>query len=127
MVTQSFALIIVNTKLNSHKAGVEPLMYPDAEKKGQEFVKLMMDVFSFDDHKVCVDYSREQIRGEYKALEAMVAAFEKDRKPQTVIALSVIFVGHKLSIAYHAGIINKMAEKAGLNLTELAKDGTRVA
>ena len=59
MVTQSFALIIVSTKLNSHKAGVEPLIYPDAERSGQEFAKLLMDVFSFDDHKVCVDYSKE--------------------------------------------------------------------
>ena len=58
-VTKSFALIIVNTKLTSHKSGVDPLVYPEAVKTKDEFVNLMINVFCFDDCKVCVDYSKE--------------------------------------------------------------------
>ena len=56
----------------------------------------MIGVLNFDDHKVCTNFSLEQLREEFKALDAMADAFEKDHEEQTVLALAVIYVGHKL-------------------------------
>ena len=56
----------------------------------------------------------------------MAAAFEENHEVSTVLALAVIYVGHKLSESLHENIINDMAAKQKINLEEKAKDGTQV-
>ncbi len=73
------------------------LVYNDAIERGKQYESLFKDILDFDKVEICKDLSKADIISKLAAVKAEAEDFEKTNQDQSVFAVSIVWVGYKLS------------------------------
>ena len=82
------------------RPGCKPLVYDNSDKNGEMAKSILEDAFKFDDVELIENPSKQEVLDKLKELDSKSEKFEQDHKPQTVLAIAVVWIGFKLDEAY---------------------------
>ena len=94
IVAESHAVVFQNDSLT--RPGLEPLIYSNCAEHSALAAKMLKETLKFDTVELIQNPSKQEVLDKINELKEKSDKFELDHQPQTVILITVVWVGFKL-------------------------------